>query len=291
MNNTVSLLAAVIQIDSHNPTWMVQTMGRQWHTKDKLVDPLAEDYVAIATIDQKNMIPVDVTAPLNITINPRVVLAHNVWCRWAQIPAQLQLWQAVADLTDPVLKHFMTGVLSDSEIMGPFYKARASKSYHHKREGELFLHSVEVAINARQMAQQHNLPQRIQECAFVGGFLHDAGKLLMHYNLDNQDKKGVNGSHEAFNFLVLADHLDQLKSQDKALFAAISAILSPQLGNKKYYDYIEESLVRSADRLSAHNYELKHVFKNKPADQPHANANGGRTYRRIGEPQAAETPA
>lgn len=110
MNNTVSLLAAVIQIDSHNPTWMVQTMGRQWHTKDKLVDPLAEDYVAIATIDQKNMIPVDVTAPLNITINPRVVLAHNVWCRWAQIPAQLQLWQAVADLTDPVLKHFMTGV-------------------------------------------------------------------------------------------------------------------------------------------------------------------------------------
>jgi len=63
----------------------------------------------------------------------------------------------------------------------------------------------------------------------------------------------------------------------------VSAMLSAPVAHKKHYDYIEESIVRSADRLSAHNYELKHVFKNKAANQLFANGRGGRTFRRIGE--------
>lgn len=283
MNPICSRLAAVIKIDQHNPTWMIQTCGRQWHTKDKLVKPLDEDYAAIVTIDQSVQRPVSITEPLDIQIDARTVLAHNVWCSPQQHDVQIKLWEGAAAIQDPVLKSFIRDVLSDSQIMQPFYQAKASKCFHHQAPGELFLHSVEVAVNARIMAEQYGLSRRIQDCVFVGGLLHDIGKILMYYNQDNADKKGINGQHEALSFMVLAEHLEKIKNQDKTLFEAVSAMLSAPVAHKKHYDYIEESIVRSADRLSAHNYELKHVFKNKAANQLFANGRGGRTFRRIGE--------
>ena len=169
--------------------------------------------------------------------------------------------------------------------MQSFYQAKASKSYHHKHEGELFIHSVEVAVNARMMAVQYNLPKRTQDCVCTGGLLHDIGKVLMHYNTGNDNKTGVNGQHESFSFMVLAEHLEKLKQQDKSLFEAMSAMLSAQVASRKHYDYIEEAIVRSADRLSAHSYELGTAFKNKPADQLFTSAHGGRKYKRLAPAQ------
>lgn len=283
MNTTYTRLATVIKIDHCNPTWMVQSCGRQWHTNDKLVNPLDEDYVAIVTIDRSVQLPVAITEPLNIQVEAKTVLAHSVWCAPQQYGAQIKLWEGAAAINDPVLKSFIRDVLSDSQIMRPFYQAKASKSFHHRGPGELFLHSVEVAVNARNMAQQHALPQRIQDCVFVGGLLHDIGKILMHYNQDSADKKGINGQHEALSFMVLAEHLEKIKNQDRTLFEAVSAMLSAPVTHKKHYEYIEEAIVRSADRLSAHNNELQHVFKNKAANELYASARGGRTFRRIGQ--------
>ncbi len=87
--------------------------------------------------------------------------------------------------------------------------------------------------------------------------------------------------------MVLAEHLERLKDQDKTLFEAMSAMLAPQVNNKKYYDYVEELIVRSADRISAQCDELQSLFKSKPADQLFISANGGRKYKRLGQAQLA----
>ena len=71
----------------------------------------------------------------------------------------------------------------------------------------------------------HHLERGEVECAFVCGLLHDIGKIMMFYNTDKNQQKGVNGKHEAFSFMVLAEHLERLKAQDKTLYEAVSAIL------------------------------------------------------------------
>lgn len=287
MKKTVSCLASITQIDPHTPTWLIQAASLQWYAKGKdiLVDPVDEDYVAIVTIDIETKAPISFTAPLSIKAPSKVLLAHYVWCSSEQHEAQMQLWAGAAQIEDPILKDFVTGILHDTQIMEPFYRGKASKGYHHNAGGELFLHSVEVAVNAAQLAKQYGLPQRTQDCVFIGGLLHDIGKILMHYNLDNKDQKGVSGQHEAFSFLVLADHLDKLKKHDKSLFEAMSAMLSPHIANKKHHDYIEECVVRVADWISAHKYERGTAFLNKPANQLYANVKGGRVYRRLSEQQ------
>ncbi len=50
---------------------------------------------------------------------------------------------------------------------------------------------------------------------------------MMFYNTGNGSNKGVNGQHESFSFMVLAEHLERLKDQDKTLFEAMSAMLGP----------------------------------------------------------------
>lgn len=85
--------------------------------------------------------------------------------------------------------------------------------------------------------------------------------------------------------MVLAEHLKKLKQQDKSLFEAKSAMLSAQVASRKHYVFIEEAIVRSADRLSAHRYELGTAFKNKPANQLFTSAPGGRKYKRLAPAQ------
>ena len=72
------------------------------------------------------------------------------------------------------------------------------------------------------MAAQYNLPKLTQDCVFVGGLRHDIGKILMHYYTGNDNLKGVNGQHEAFSFMVLAEHLEEFKLLDRSLFEAMS---------------------------------------------------------------------
>ena len=284
MTQHTQQLVAVTKTDHQNDLWMVFFRGQQWYThntNNQLKSALDSDYAAIITFDEHSKRPISVSVPFELDVKLSTVLCHTSWCAAKQSAAQIQLWTAASEVSDSTLKNFLTRVLSDTSIMQSFYQAKASKSYHHKYEGELFIHSVEVAINARMMAVQYNLPKRTQDSVFIGGLLHDIGKILMHYNTGNDNKKGVNGQHESFSFMVLAKHLEELKQQDKSLFEAMSAMLSAQAANRKYYDYIEEAIVRSADRLSAHSYELNIAFKNKPADQLFTSTHGGRKYKRL----------
>lgn len=283
------VLVFVTQVDSENGFWMMMGAGKQWHTrndKKQLTQPVGEAYAAIAKIDFMTGIPVSVSAPLDLSVSANTVLSHQCWMQPKHLEAQAELWLYTSSIEDPLLKEFMQAVLSDSKVMMPFYEARASESYHHKGQGELFLHSVEVATVSARLAKQYGLPKRTQDCVFVLGLLHDVGKILMFYNVDKERKKGVGGQHEAFNFLVLAKHLELLQSGDKVLFEAASAVLSSANRRKQHVEYVEEAIVRAADRLSAHSYELKEAFADKPPSKVLAKLRHGRVLKRLGEMKA-----
>lgn len=236
MTQYAQQLVAVTKSDHQNNLWTIFHRGKQWYThnnSNQLKSPLDSDYAAIITFDEHSKRPVSVSAPFELDVKLSTVLCHTSCCTATQNAAQIDLWTKASELSDSTLKSFLTGILSDTSIMQPFYQAKASKSYHHKHEGELFIHSVEVAMNARKLAAQYKLPKRTQDCVFVGGLMHDIGKILMHYNTSKDNQKGVNGQHESFSFMVLAEYLEELKQQDQTLFEAMSAMLSVQVANKK----------------------------------------------------------
>lgn len=129
----------------------------------------------------------------------------------------------------------------------------------------------------------HHLERGEVECAFVCGLLHDIGKIMMFYNTDKNQQKVVNGQHEAFSFMVLAEHLERLKAQDKTLFEAVSATLSVNVNGKKHCEYVIETIVRAADRISAEIYQSRAAFKGKPASHLRASFQPGKHYKRLGQ--------
>lgn len=289
MKNLREQLALVSKIDNENSIWLIQSGTRQWFThndRDQLINPQAHQYAALVQINLNNGTPHRVSPELDLSISVQAVCAHFAWALPHHKIEQAELFKNSASIEDPVLKDFLVAVLSDAKIMYAFYQGKASHSFHHSLKGELFTHSVEVAVAAKKMAVEFGLSQRTQDCAFVCGLLHDIGKLLMFYNTGKNKEQGVNGQHEAFSFMVLAEHLEQLKAADKVLFEVISATLSAQVSHKKHYEYIEEAIVRAVDRISAHKNELQTAFRGKPSTKLYANAPRGRKLKRLGIAQS-----
>lgn len=286
MQNITTQIAAVSKIDPYNHIWLLQGHNCQWRTrneKNQLPSPKDGEYAAVVEFEAETGKPISVSAPLALDVSSKTIHAHIAWSLPKQHKAQFDMWTEAAALVDPVLKKFLTNVLSDSKIMHAFYQAKASKDFHHCDKGDLFIHSVQVATLAKSMASDIGLPQRSLDCVFVAGLLHDIGKTLMFYNSGkHKEDKGVNGQHESFNFLVLAEHLNELKLQDKGLFEVLSAILSSRPSNRRYFEYIEESIVRSADHLSAQKDEMERTFRVRHRSQQlYAKAKSGRRLKRL----------
>lgn len=281
-------LCWISKLDEENGIWSVQTRGRQFYTYNEQseIRHLEDGYAALVRLDNNTNLPRQVSPKLDLPVTLATVQAHFAWVRAEQVPQQVAIWFQVANIKDPVLKEFLVAVLSDSKIMHGFYRGKASQRFHHHGEGELFIHSVEVAITARNIAQGHKLDLRTIDCAFVCGLLHDIGKILMFYNTGKSKENGVNGQHEAFSFMVLAEHLEVLKTRDKILFEAVSATLSVSTSWNKHNEYVVETIVRAADRISAEANQSRMAFKNKPDSHLHVNFQSGKRYKRLGPAQA-----
>jgi 3'-5' exoribonuclease len=127
--------------------------------------------------------------------------------------------------------------------------------------GGLLEHSVEVAMTARMLCRQYRLDGRTADVAFLGGLLHDVGKLYLYYNVEAGE--GICSQHEALNFMKLEPHLQSLMSQDPRAFEALSACLSASIG-KPLIQYMPETIVKMADRLSAEVFNWRRVFAGLP---------------------------
>lgn len=210
--------------------------------------------------------------------NPAPLLDSSFsWVAANQIPMQVIIWHHIRQIKHAGLSRFICAVFSDPEIMPKFYKGKASHSYHHCEEGDLLKHSFEVALCAKNMALVHDLGTLSEECAFVCGLIHDVGKIMMFYN-----DSGVNSSHEAFNFMVLSDHLGELQEQDRHVFEAISNTISqPSKERANRASYLVENIVRMADQLSAKSSAFQQAFQNKPPYFSFSSAADGRVYKRL----------
>ena len=283
-------LAWINKVDAANDIWSVQTRDQQFY-KQKYrfgVPQHTDGYVAVIELNGSQFIRVLEAEVLQLP--HEVVRTHFAWRQPEQLDFQGMLWHHAALIQDPALKAFLTNILLDAKIMHPFYMARASQDFHHNEKGGLFTHSVQVALAAIEIAQQYGLEQPEVDCVFVCGLLHDIGKIMMFYNIDKNQQKGVNGQHEAFSFMVLAEHLERLKAQNKTLFEAISATLSVNVNGKKHCEYVIETIVRAADRISAEINQSRAAFKGKPATQLYANYKSGKRYKRLGDAQLLSAP-
>lgn len=122
------------------------------------------------------------------------------------------LWRFYAMLPPGGLRRFSLGILRDRRFITGFYRGRASHHHHHDHVGGLLEHSVEVAMTARMLCRQYRLDGRTADVAFLGGLLHDVGKLYLYYNVEAGE--GICSQHEALNFMKLEPHLQSLMSQD-----------------------------------------------------------------------------
>jgi predicted HD phosphohydrolase len=196
---------------------------------------------------------------LPVTVGKQQLERQLAWLAEEQRTLLLDVWSMLAYIGDKALQSFLLDVLTDEGIMRSFCQSRASHRHHHDQSGGLLAHSHEVAMTAAMLCTQHRLGQRSSWVAFIGGLLHDIGKIHLYYN----EPAGVCGQHEAYNFMVLARPLEQLRADSPQLFEALSSCLTAKTG--KYADpYQVANVVRMSDRLSADVFNWKSAFARVP---------------------------
>tara|TARA_R110002167_G_scaffold204404_9_gene408521 strand:+ start:280 stop:1014 length:735 start_codon:yes stop_codon:yes gene_type:complete len=184
---------------------------------------------------------------------------QQAWLPEAKQALLVDIWSMLAVIEDGVLRQFLLAVLTDDSIMAPFCQSRASHRHHHDQQGGLLVHSHEVAMTAAMLSSQHGLGQRSVWVAFVGGLLHDVGKIRLYYN----ESAGICGQHESLNFMVLGPQLEQLRIASPKVFEALSACMAVKVG--QYADpYQVANIVRMCDRLSAEVSNWKNAFARVP---------------------------
>lgn len=199
------------------------------------------------------------------------------WTNGLQKRALVKIWSMLAYIDDALLQRFLLDVLMDDQLMLAFCRDKASHGYHHNHVGGLLAHSYEVAVSAAMLCSQHQLGMKATWVAFIGGLLHDIGKVRMFYN----DSSGLSGEHEAYNFMVLSAPLEHLRMKSAPLFEALSACLA--LSSSRYSDpYQVAGIVRMCDRLSAEVCNWRKAFEKRPSHFWYVKSQqDGRIYKRL----------
>ncbi|MGU5545218.1 HDIG domain-containing metalloprotein [Aeromonas veronii] len=218
--------------------------------------------------------------PLPVEIHRHDIERHYAWLTDAQQVILSDIWGMLAYLPDPALRRFYLSVLLDERIMQPFFTGKASQQYHHSHAGGLLEHSHEVAITASALCIQHKVGRMSTSVAFIGGLLHDIGKIHLFYNHPNG--QGVVGQHESFNFMVLAEPLARLSQESPKLFEAIGACLSIKVG-RQAEAYLPAQMVHICDRLSMDVHNWRRAFNEVPAYYWFVKSRDGEhVYKRLG---------
>lgn len=189
------------------------------------------------------------------------VLKHFAWVPTGLEHIQCVLWRMLNAIKIQELWDFYYSVLTDDELMEPFYRAKASHHHHHSYDGGLLVHSFEVATSAADLCRRYNLGHATICIAFIAGLLHDIGKLKMYYN--EKQHAGVCGQHEAFNFMVLAAPLERLHRAAPNMFEALSSALVAKTGQHPP-QYLPETIVRLCDKISAEIAQCRDAFAGMP---------------------------
>ncbi|BBS89075.1 MULTISPECIES: HD domain-containing protein [Aeromonas] len=248
---------------------------------DLLVDVApAGQWLMVELSDEGGKLHLDSVMRLPAEVNRDDIERQYSWLIGVQENILWDIWGMLAYLSDGPLRQFYLAVLLDERIMRPFVTGKASHQHHHKHEGGLLEHSHEVAITAAELCRQHQVGPLSTSVAFIGGLLHDIGKIHLFYN--NLDGQGVMGQHESFNFMVLAEPLARLSREAPKLFEAIGACLSIKIG-RQTEAYLPAQMVHICDRLSMDVHNWRRAFTEVPAYYWFVKSpNGDQVYKRLG---------
>jgi len=223
-----------------------------------------------------------VSSPIIITgVEDKATLdRHFTWLPAGKAYILRDIWGMLGHLQDPAMRAFYHAVLTDDTIMRAFFHAKASHHHHHDYVSGLLVHSHEVATTAATLCLQHKLGPLSTCVSFVGGLLHDIGKIHLYYN--QREGMGICGQHESYNFLVLAKPMETLRVSSPRLFEALSSCLSVKVGSR-VDAYVPASMVRMCDRLSVEVCNWRRAFTDVPphywyAKSPHDE----QLYKRLG---------
>mgnify|MGYP001228260600 CR=1 FL=1 len=185
---------------------------------------------------------------------------HFGWVLPGQEYILCMLWRMLGAIKIPELRSFYYAVLSDDGLMEQFYRAKASHHHHHNYPGGLLEHSYQVASSAASMARQYSLGHASVCICFLGGLLHDLGKVRLFYN---DSDLGVCGQHEAFTLMILAKPLEDLRRMKPNLFEALASVFTVKVGRHQP-QYLPETIVRLCDKLSAEVSRCRQAFEGMP---------------------------
>ena len=171
------------------------------------------------------------------------------------------LWYFQAALENQILKTFFYNILKDRLFISAFYCAKGSHQHHHNTVGGLLEHSYEVAFNSAVLARRFGLGATTCCIAFIGGLLHDAGKIELYYN--QPVDLAICEQHEMLSFMLLKSQLQYLREQSPRYFEAVVGCLKVSVNNI-HPSYMAETFVRMVDRLSTEVYHAKQAFQNTP---------------------------
>lgn len=171
------------------------------------------------------------------------------------------LWYFQAALENQILKTFFYNILKDRLFISAFYCAKGSHQHHHNTVGGLLEHSYEVAFNSAVLARRFGLGATTCCIAFIGGLLHDAGKIELYYN--QPVDLAICEQHEMLSFMLLKSQLQYLREQSPRYFEAVVGCLKVSV-NSIHPSYMAETIVRMVDRLSSEVYHSKQAFQNTP---------------------------
>lgn len=175
-------------------------------------------------------------------------------CPPAAMQALATLVRFVDYLPQSPLKSFVNQTLAEPEIAQSILTTKGSMRHHHKQNGGLLIHSVEVLRLAYKQARSCNLSAAETNITAVAALLHDIGKIRtvgpgyirpVHYQLM---------SHEGQNLMLLTKHLERLSERSPEEAAALQYIfhyLATPRAHRGIANFIGADIVAQTDSLSA----------------------------------------
>ena len=145
----------------------------------------------------RHQLPVLETLPLSCAAN-----AHSL----------TTLVRSVRALQSAHLREFVRRTLERRDRLEIFLNAPASRRYHHSFPGGLLVHSLEVARSTVGMINLHepDMSRELKETAFVGGLLHDIGKVFTLNASGKPTAAAQLAEHDAFTLEACASGLAYL---------------------------------------------------------------------------------
>ncbi|MHB8385269.1 MAG: hypothetical protein ACYDDA_15430 [Acidiferrobacteraceae bacterium] len=203
----------------------------------------------------------------------QVAVASDVICAPSQKRTHDLLRSLELSLPQP-LRGFLVRVLLDPAIGSPFLACRASGQHHHPEQGGLMVHSLEnldlIGATVRRTLPDDPVSVAIAQ---IGYLLHDVGKIrtvgasarpALHHVV----------RHETHSLLLLAPHLEWLRSQSAEVHAALAYVLeylATPAASRSRARYFPAEVVVQFDQWSAAAYARRDIKALcRPARSRHA---------------------